>query len=125
MSAVKLNSEPLKLTTKYGKGEQCNVWLTHYTPSGRLALFIKDAETSDPIHTATVNLVNEACPLGEVFVKDYSENAGMTQFLTRNHILSEKQQDKVRTGFVSVARHKFHTNVQPLVEEYIREYKLK
>lgn len=38
----------------------------------------------EPVATVTVNLVNQPCQEGHGYIKDYSENEGMLQFLTQN-----------------------------------------
>ena len=123
MPTIKLNAAPLALTTKYATEESVDVWLSHYTPSGRLALIIKTT-AGEPMHTGSVNLPSEECPRDEVFVKNWGENEGVAKFLMVNDILSLKIEAHVPTGNVVALRCKFHASVQPQVEEYLRENNL-
>jgi len=64
----------------------CNVEKHKYS-NGRLALRLTDIEDGSPIATATINIPEY--PLGEgfVIVKDYSENEGMLDALTKAGIV--------------------------------------
>jgi hypothetical protein len=82
-------------------------------PNGRLAIaavcpLIIDGEDCgwEPAFTATVNLVDETCPEGEVWVKDYSENEGMLDWLVCNGIVEPAATAWARSGYVGVTRHK-------------------
>lgn len=54
--------------------------------NGRLAINLDDAYDDMPVATATVNVHDEELSRDEVIIKDYSENQGMLEFITRNSI---------------------------------------
>jgi hypothetical protein len=64
----------------------CEIQLGEY-PNGRLAISLIISETGKPMARATVNLPNEYLPSDHVFIKEYSENEGMTQALLAANII--------------------------------------
>lgn len=64
----------------------CDVYLTKYD-NGQNALLLQDAEDNSPIATASVALDIPQSP-DEVFIKDYSENAGILDLLIKAGIIS-------------------------------------
>lgn len=83
------------------KDWNCNLVQSHYQDGGRIALVLIDADDGEPVATATINLPSQPLLENEVFIKDYSENAGMADFLEKEGVL-EKTGRSVRTGFVHV-----------------------
>ena len=78
-----------------------NVWLEkHKYANGRTAVVLMDEEGQ--VACATVNLPEHDLQPGEVFIKTWSENDDMLNFLLSNNIVSDTGRD-VPTGFV-VAR---------------------
>jgi len=89
----------------------CKCWLKvgRYS-NGRVALELvvnepgpeyPDAYPDEPMATCTVNLPHVELAPDEVLIKDYSENAGMLEALTRAKIV-EPTGRTVATGFVEV-----------------------
>ena len=69
--------------------------------NGRIRIHLIDAVDNEPYATATTNLPEVLLLDNEVFVKDYSENEGVLEFLTTNNIVVPT--DKWATsGFVDV-----------------------
>ena len=66
--------------------------------NGRTALVLMD-EQGETVAIATVNLPNEDLGIGEMFIKTWSENATMLQFLVANGIVEDTGRT-VPTGFV-------------------------
>ena len=79
----------------------CLLKKSHYQDNGRVALFLIDAEDGEPISTCTVNLPDEPLGDGEVFIKDYSENEGMAEFLVREGVV-ERTDRVVQSGYVRI-----------------------
>lgn len=71
---------------KYFQGE-CNLSFGKYE-NGRLALSLVDPEDGLPIARVSVNIPDQPLCDDEIFVKDYSENEGMEEFLKSNGIAS-------------------------------------
>lgn len=71
-----------------------------YYASGARAIHLIDENTGEPIATATVNIVGEKIKDSQVFVKDYSENEGMTKALIEAGIIEKNPVLTVRTGYV-------------------------
>lgn len=55
--------------------------------NGRPALILLDFEDGSPYAVATVNLPELNLEDNQTFVKSYSENAGMLEFLVKNNIV--------------------------------------
>ena len=58
----------------------CRV-VEHKYPNGRTALHLVDAQTEEPIATATVNLPQTPLSPGEILLKGWSENTGLPEAL--------------------------------------------
>lgn len=69
---------------------------------GSTCLSLVDAHDCSPIARCTAALQNEVPPDGHVFIKDWSENEGMLEFLVKNGVV-EDTTDRIPTGFVKVA----------------------
>lgn len=83
--------------TRY-KYKSYDVWLEqHKYANGRTALVLMDEEGQ--VACATVNLHEHDLQPGEIFVKTWSENDEMLDFLLTNRIVSDMGRD-VPTGFV-------------------------
>lgn len=85
----------MKKTVKF-KEWNCFVKKGEYG-NGRTAIQLYDAETGEPIATATVNLPDEPIAKGYTFIKDWSENEGMLESL-KDYV--EPTGRTVQTGFV-------------------------
>lgn len=87
------------------KGWDCKVIEARYG-DGSLALRLVDAETYEPIAIATV-CVDQPAPAGFVWVKDWSENLGMTEALTQAGLINPKPTARFQTGFVHATLHEY------------------
>ena len=76
-----------------------------YLQQDRIALQLVDVEDGEPIATASVNIAEEDLPMedNEVFIKNYSENEGMTDALIAAGVISPEVIKTVQTGFVEVS----------------------
>lgn len=88
----------------YGSPDE--TWMVHVFggryDNGRPALLLVDAEDHDELITvASVNLPDAPCGPHQVFVKDWSENEGITEWLVQHQIIRPEPQRAVRTGFVT------------------------
>lgn len=97
-----------------GDPETVRLDVSHYA-NGRLAIQLlcpmEDEDLNlqgmwEPFAVCTVNLPDEDCPEGEVWVKDWSENAGMTEFLIENSIIEQGPTCNAHSGYVQVHRYK-------------------
>lgn len=66
-------------------GWECDVRLAEYN-NGRIAIELTHPDDG-PIAVASVNLPDEECEPGHTFIKDWSENAGMTEALVEAGIV--------------------------------------
>lgn len=85
------------------QGTEVELYLGKYS-NGRKAIRLTYEEVPGekwPFATATVNIPDEYCVVGEVFIKDYSENEGMLDFLIKNKIVEEPHRF-VRSGYVRI-----------------------
>lgn len=80
-------------------GEMLSVEFGSYA-SGNTLIQLLDAEGM-PYARATINIPTEELGDKEVFIKDYSENAGMLSALLEAGIVADTGR-KVRTGYVEV-----------------------
>ena len=69
--------------------------------NGRKAIVLMDATDGEQIAVATVNMPYDKLQEDEVFIKDYSENEGMLNFLVENKIV-EYPHETVPSGFVLI-----------------------
>jgi hypothetical protein len=90
----------LQYRSKYGS-YQVILQKNSYS-NGRLAIQLIDAEDGEPVAIATVNLPEHELAPDEVFIKDWSENDGMVEFLVENGIV-EYTGRRVPTGYTSAA----------------------
>lgn len=90
------------------QGWKCHIDAGQYD-NGRIALELVVAKEHDEgiegerIAVATVNLVDAFCGPRQVYVKEWSENAGMTLLLIQNDIITPEPQREAASGFI-VAR---------------------
>lgn len=93
--------EPIEITweTFFGDSWDCVVKFAYYG-NKRVAITLDEKETGDPVMTCTVNVPDEEIDLGEVIIKDYSENAGILWKLIDAGVISEPVR-KIYTGWVS------------------------
>lgn len=87
-------------------GDVCYIDAMPY-PNGRLGLqvVVRGAEFDEPLMTATVNLPQDPCPPGEVYIKDYSENEGAAQQLIEWEIIEPKVMHTASSGHVRINRY--------------------
>jgi len=88
----------MKVTFKNWKCKAVGVYYSNDKKAIKL-ISVKDGE---PIATATVNLSQYTLPDNEVFIKDYSENEGMTQSLIDADIILPDHVLAVKSGFVTI-----------------------
>ena len=84
---------------KYKKWN-CNLFRSVYF-NERVALILSDADDGSSVATCTVNLTDEILAENEVFIKDYSENKGMLNFLIAEGIIKPTGR-KVQCEYVSI-----------------------
>lgn len=85
------------------KNYDCVLRSSRYNYGGGIALQLFDANDGELISVCTVNLPEEELGENEVFIKDYSENEGMVNFLVNEGII-ELTGETVQSGFVSVPK---------------------
>jgi len=69
--------------------------------NGRVCIQLTHAHDHDPVAIATVNLPDDELGEGEVFIKNYSENEGMLEWLEKNGIV-ERTGRVVPSGYVTI-----------------------
>lgn len=78
--------------------------------NGRTALFLRCASpenVGELLAKCTVNLPENDCPKGEVWIKDYNENAGMLNWLIGEGLIERESEAVAIIGFgCVVSRHK-------------------
>lgn len=75
--------------------------------NGGIALRLVNHNTREPMMIATVCLPDRECADDEVFIKDYSENDGITAELQRLGIISNKEVGAAVSGFVLLLKYKY------------------
>lgn len=90
-------------------------------PNNRLGIqlfsYAEDNQFIEPWATATVNLPDQPLNPGEVFIKDYSENAGLLELLVRAKIIEPRPLKAVPSGFVTVTAHKLTPEFLDFISE--------
>lgn len=92
-----INVKTFKLTA-HGQTRDVVIQLQKYG-NGRTAIQILDAVDKEPYATATVNMPDVLLADNEVLIKDYSENEGILDFLTKNNIVTPTP-NGIQSGFV-------------------------
>ncbi len=90
---------PTLIKKAFYKGEDCEIWKTHYHKGNRVAIFLSDK--GEPVATCSVNIPEQPLAPDEVFIKDYSENEGMVDFLVAEGIV-ERTDRFVASGYVDI-----------------------
>lgn len=85
--------------TAHGHSHKVTVHLHKYHGNDRIAIQLNDANDGQPYAVVTVNKPEVLLSDNEVLVKDYSENEGMLDFLTKNNIVTPTA-NGVQSGFV-------------------------
>jgi hypothetical protein len=75
--------------------------------NGRRAIKLVDLEDGELVAVATVNLPDEELGNDEVFIKDYSENEGILEFLVQNKVVFPPH-GSVKSGYVTVHKCKLN-----------------
>ena len=87
------------------KGAEVTVIKTQYYDTDSAALILVKADDMDSIVlTPTINLGVET-GLSAAYIKDYSENSGIKQWLIDNGIIKEAVLGERHSGFVSMTMH--------------------
>lgn len=81
----------------YKQYSNCFLMWGEYEAGGRTSLQIFDIE--GPITNITINLPEQPLNNNEIFVKSYSENEGMIDFLVKEGFVEDTGQ-RVQTGYV-------------------------
>jgi hypothetical protein len=83
----------------------CLVAVDIYSCNDRISLTLTDInDSANDIVTATVNIPNEPLEFNEVFIKNWSENSGVTEALQRSGVIG-RVLDTVDLGFVFATKH--------------------
>jgi len=61
--------------------------------------------SGEPVLRASVNMASEACGEDEVFIKNWSENEGITAWLIEHKVIGDAI-SHVHTGYVVATKHK-------------------
>lgn len=75
----------VEYVSQYGTTTKCYLEPHRYN-NGNLAIAMVEAETGEPYATATVN-TGVILPADTVAIKDYSENAGVLNFLVKQGVV--------------------------------------
>lgn len=113
----------LELTPYPIMGNEIPVVLeVHHYPNGRIALELmsemEEAEGMyEPFATATVNMVDEDCAPEEIWVKGWSENEEMEEWLKQNGLIEPCPLDNTQTGFVQVQKYRMTTKLMEAIAQ--------
>jgi hypothetical protein len=101
--------EGLKLNLMHYSCDDCILDADQYQ-NGRLALMVlaKDPEEGfeEPVCTVTVNMPEAPCADNEIYVKDWTENAGMVEQLVVWGVIEDTILGSVVSGYVTVERYR-------------------
>lgn len=82
------------------KSWKCFLVRSRYRINNRVSLQLIDANDSEPVATATVNVVDVELKEKEVLIKDTSENEGMVDALIKAKVIHPEILGMVQTGYV-------------------------
>lgn len=89
----------------YFSGYECLVQVDTYSHNDRIALTLIDAnDPSDAVATATVNIPDQPIGYNQVFIKEWSENQGITAALQQAGVIG-RVLDVVPCGYVAATKH--------------------
>lgn len=97
------------------KDYNCLVEISSYIDNYRPAIFLRDADDGEVITTATINLPEESLNEGEVFIKNYSENEGILDWLINEGIV-ENTGREVESGYVKIPVVRI-LNFKPMIDD--------
>jgi hypothetical protein len=86
------------------KGQICSLVKTRYPKTQQSALQLL-GEKGEPFLTASVCIPEEDPKLDEIFIKSWSENAGIRKALIDNGIIGPVE-EYIPIGFVQASKHK-------------------
>lgn len=93
----------------FGQATEVQLWVATY-PNGRVALQLmaqmEDYDSLEPYLTPSVNLVNDPCPNGEIYIKNWSENEGIQEWLIENGVIEPTPTHAAHSGYVMAERFK-------------------
>ena len=101
------------------KNWKCKLKLAFYY-NGRKAIKLVDAGTGEPIATATVNMPDQILKENWVFIKDYSENEGMTDALIKHGIIKPDEVSGASSGFVHVFAYELTDEVMEMFNQLVK-----
>lgn len=81
-------------------GYTCNIHFSEYSNKRTAILLVDPFDPLDTVAVATTNIPDVPLLEDEVIIKDYSENEGMFDVLTKAGIVSDTGR-RVQTGFVT------------------------
>lgn len=94
----------------FGKKYPVRAQMTEHYSNGRAVIRLVGATEEDwgePVLTASVNLPELDCPKGEVWIKNYSENEGVKDWLIAEGLIERESEAVHRLYFNTlVTRHK-------------------
>lgn len=97
----------------FGKENEVQLFVAHYA-NGRTALELMCEMEEEgyekmlgPYMRASINFHNAPCAENEVYIKDYSENEGIAQYLVDWGVIEPTPSGMAGSGHVVCARHRF------------------
>lgn len=102
------------------KGWRCILLPKRYNNNDRLALKLVDEE-GIPIATCTVNLPFQELPENCVFIKDWSENEGMTEILIASNVINPIPLGRHTTGYVTVGAYELTDDCINYINTFFNE----
>ena len=87
-----------------------------YSNGNTAIRLISNDEWQEPIATATINLGFEI-PENEAYIKDYSENEGMEQFLKDNGFIENEPLETVSSNYVMINKYKLTPRCMDMIKK--------
>lgn len=95
---------------------KCRVLLGMYVDGKTPALELVDHQDGEPIARASVALPDAVPAEGNVFIKDYSENAGMAALMLSEGIITDLV-DVRNSGFVVIGEYRLAPKLWKLIND--------
>ena len=87
----------------------------------RLAILLTDPKDDSPIATASINLPDEELDEDAVFVKEYSENAGMVKTLQDANVITNEIVKTANSGFVTIDAYRMSEETKKQFQEVLNK----
>jgi len=97
-------------------GSRCYLRFDKYTHGDGVRMELRDVDDHYPVATCTVNVPSADLSPNEVFIKDYSENEGVLDYLVSEGVVDDRVEADMMSGQVIITAHRLTNEVLKYIE---------